>query len=167
MRILITGPESTGKSSLGLALSEATGIIYVPEIARSYIGGLEREYGPEDIETIAKLNIQSVKELGQNSFIHDTYLLNLIIWMKVKFGTLPSWIELEWSKANFDLVLLCYPDLEWEEDPLRESPNSRMQLYQLFEEGLSNISMPIGIIKGMGSQRIQNAIDIINQVQKS
>ena len=68
------------------------------------------------------------------------------------------------QKPDFDLVLLCYPDLEWEKDPLRESPNSRLELFELFEDGLSNLSVPVGIIKGKGSERIQNAIDIINQL---
>ena len=102
MRILITGPESSGKSTLGLALSKEIGIPYIPEIARSYLETLNGDYDPKDIEAIAKLNIQSLEGIRtDHSFIHDTYLLNLIIWMQVKYGSNPSWIDTEWSEARF------------------------------------------------------------------
>ncbi|NNE25910.1 MAG: ATP-binding protein [Saprospiraceae bacterium] len=163
MKILITGPESTGKSTLALLLADALDITYIPEIARSYLESRNGEYSPEDIETIARLNVESVKELGDSDFIHDTYLLNLKIWFEVKYGYCPQWIEEEWIKMPFDLVLLSYPDVEWSEDPLRESPNDRMGLFQRFKSELEAHNLPYIVINGTGSTRLENAIDIINK----
>ena len=62
-----------------------------------------------------------------------------------------------------DLYLLCYIDLPWEADPLREDPQDRERLFNLYESELQSRDLNYGIVRGKGSKRLQNAINIVDK----
>ena len=85
IRIILTGPESTGKTELASALADKYKTLYIPEYARDYIENLERPYVLADIEQIAKHQVRQMEEYTSrklNIFFIDTYLIITKVWFK-------------------------------------------------------------------------------------
>jgi len=136
--ILITGPESTGKTSLAKALSQELSLALLPEYARTYLETQGPEYLQETLLHIAKehLRLYKARQLSE-SIILDSFLLNIKIWSLEKFNACDAWILEELQKFQPDLVLLCKPDIPWVSDPLRENPKDRSYLFSRFVEELN------------------------------
>jgi len=137
--ILITGPESTGKSTLASQLSEELGHIMIPEYGRTYLEKNGPEYSYKDIEIMALDHMEQVKAADNNSLILDTYLLNYKIWSEYKFGKVSDKIIELLTECRFDLILLMEPDIEWSEDPLRENPGDRAVLFDIYKNEMEII----------------------------
>jgi NadR type nicotinamide-nucleotide adenylyltransferase len=160
-RIAITGPESTGKSELAKQLSTFYQTIFVPEIAREYLSTLGRAYVIEDIVKIAKKQLQMENTLAgqaERILFCDTDLLVTKIWSNYKYGICDHWIEEKVKSHGYDLYLLCSIDLPWVEDPLREHPGKREELFALYLRELQQLKVNFAIISGIGTERTENAI---------
>ncbi|MDP1624038.1 MAG: ATP-binding protein [Bacteroidales bacterium] len=164
-KIAITGPESTGKSALAEQLADHFQTTWVPEYARQYLNHLGRPYEEKDILLIAKGQLAA--EASQLSYANillfcDTELLVTKIWSEVKYHRCNPWI-LETIKVHrYDLYLLCDIDLPWQEDPLREHPDQRQYLFDLYYNELKNRKFPFRVVRGRGQERLENAIKIIH-----
>jgi len=162
MRILLTGPECTGKSTLSEQLSQKLNIPWFPEYARTYLEENGPDYIEEDLLKIGQTHHHLLHSFTQDQpIILDTYLLNLVIWSESKYGSCHEWLEQQARAAHFDKILLLSPDLKWEQDGLRESEGKREELFKLFKEKLTSYSMPFHIIKGRNEERLNSALDVI------
>lgn len=168
-RISITGPESTGKSVLAKQLADCFHTRYVPEIAREYLEQLGRPYEYEDIVKIAreqlKLENTMLKSVKEVLFC-DTDLLVTTIWSRYKYGKCDPWLEAELNLHRYDLYLLCNVDLPWEDDPLREHPFQRRELFDFYKKELDEMQANYRIISGMGDERLQKAIFEVKKTLK-
>ncbi len=163
-RISITGPESTGKSALAEALAHHYQTEWAPEFARDYLSRLGRPYTEEDILTIARGQLMEEKrgfEKAVSFLFCDTELIVTKIWSEVKYQRCHPWILETIQTHPYDLFLLCDIDLPWEPDPLREHPDKRRFLYELYLNELTNRKFPFAVIRGTGPARLQNAISAI------
>lgn len=161
-RIAITGPESTGKSELARRLAEHFNEPWVPEYSREYLSQLKTEYSFNDILAIARGQYErelSLLPQAKQFLFCDTDFLVTHIWSKVRFGKTHPWIEGMILQHPYDFTLLCYPDIPWESDPLRENPNDRELLYSLYLEELEKRNIRYGIVKGVGDERVVRAIE--------
>jgi len=166
LRIAITGPESTGKSELARALADHYETLWVPEFAREYLENIHRPYDENDILLIAKEQMRienKTLSLAKRFLFCDTEALVTKIWSIVKYGHCDPWIPEQINSNPHDLYLLCNIDLPWEEDPLREHPDKREYLLQLYVNELKANKLPYGLVSGFGVNRLQNAINIIEQ----
>ena len=136
-KIIITGPESSGKTTLCKALSKHFKIPFSKEYARQYLKVIKKKYTQTDLLIIAKTQLKSEKE----SAILDTDLITIKIWSNEKYGKCDKWIleEINKQKNKNRIYLLCKPDLPWQEDPLRENPKDRMRLFEIYKKELSNL----------------------------
>jgi nicotinamide riboside kinase len=160
-RILVTGPESTGKSVLSRSLAEHFNGSYIPELARDYISGLKRDYTLQDVLHIAKQQEEqyAATTSAEGWFFFDTWLIITRVWLEVVFGECPGWIDDAIQHARFDAVLLCYYDIPWEPDPLRENGGvMRERLYERYRHILQKNEIDFFIIRGTGDVRRRNAI---------
>jgi NadR type nicotinamide-nucleotide adenylyltransferase len=165
-KIAITGPESTGKSMLARQLAAHYHTRWVPEYAREYLEHLERPYNEDDLLTIAQgqLKLEASIMPGAGDFLFcDTELLVLKIWSDVKFGRCHPWILEHLKIPRYNLYLLCDIDLPWEYDPLREHPDQRQYLFDLYYNEMKNRRFPFFVVSGTGPDRVRNAIDIIKR----
>ncbi|UII28540.1 ATP-binding protein [Fulvivirga maritima] len=125
-KVVITGPESTGKSTLSSLLAKQFGTVWVPEFARGYIDQLSREYQEDDLIAIAQGQLNSEKakavEAKNGLLICDTELIVIKIWAEHKYGSCPPEIIKGIKENRYELYLLTYIDIPWEEDPQREKP---------------------------------------------
>ena len=134
LKIIITGPESSGKTTLCKALSKHFSISFAKEFARYYINSLDREYIIDDLLSIAKGQL----ECEFNSQLLDTDLITIKIWSEYKYGRCDKWIldQIEKQKKEKRFYLLCKPDIPWQQDKQRENPNDRKELFEIYKKEL-------------------------------
>ena len=166
MKIVITGPESSGKTTLVEALSIRLEIESIPEFARSYLENLNNKYKYEDLLIIAKEQQKAIDNKVQkgNLLIVDTDLLTIKIWSEYKFGKCDEWIIQTLNLKKPDLYLLCKPDIPWEADPLRENQNDREELYQIYQEEIRKLEAPSVEISGSKEHRLSISIEAIQEL---
>lgn len=166
-RVAIIGPECTGKSELSKFLAEHFNTEWVPEYARAYIDNLRRPYNQGDLLTIAHGQIRLEDEYMRdaNTFLFcDTNLYVIKVWSMFKYGNCEKEILDQIATRKYDLYLLTYVDLPWEEDPLREHPTKRAELYNIYLNEMKNQSVPFVEIKGQREQRRATAIEEIEKL---
>ncbi|WP_245590565.1 AAA family ATPase [Adhaeribacter aquaticus] len=164
-KIAITGPESTGKSTLAAALAAHYNTAWVPEFARTYLETLSRPYAQQDVESIARGQLESYQQVlagAKNVLFADTDLLVIKIWMLNAYGNCPDWILEALLKQDFDLYLLPDIDLPWEEDPQREHPHLRQYFYDWYKRELKQYGFNFVEISGTKEVRFQNALNHVN-----
>jgi len=169
-RIAITGPESTGKSFLAQLLADHYRTVWIPEFSRVYLLQQEGSYNYSDILKIARGQWKSEKALAKIArkvLFADTEMIVCKIWCEVKYGKCHQWILDAVEKQEYDLYLLMEPDLPWEPDPLREHPESRKYLFDLYRNELEDRNLNYRIVSGLGDARLKNAIGFVEEVLKS
>jgi len=160
-RIALTGPESTGKSTLSAALAAHYKTSWVPEYSRTFLENLKGDYSYEDMVRIAKGQYRLEEEIfpyAAQYLFCDTDFLVCKIWSEEKFGRCDPWINDMFGKNLYDLYLLCKPDLTWEADPLRENPQDRDRLFDLYIRHLEAKDYSYKIISGSGNERLEKAV---------
>jgi NadR type nicotinamide-nucleotide adenylyltransferase len=167
LKVLITGPESSGKTQLAQTLARRFHAPWVPEFARTYLHALEEDYGEDDLLKILNGQLRLQHQHQQASLLFcDTGPEVIYVWSKVKFGRIDPFIEASLRKYSYALTLLCAPDLSWEPDPLREAPQQadREQHFLQYEKTLQQLNRPYLVISGQGEQRSVAAISAIEQL---
>ncbi len=152
-KIAVTGPESSGKTTLCRALSGYFRTIWTPEYARYYLPLLGRKYSFADLTRIGKGQLQwQQRDAGRARGILfcDTDLITLKVWSDFRFGTTDPWILAQLRQNPYDLTLLCHPDIPWEADPLRENPHDREDLLLRFRRELQEWDIPFCEVSGSG-----------------
>ncbi len=160
-KIVIIGPESTGKSTLCSQLAEHYQTLWCPEYAREYLEENGTSYTYDDLLAIAKGQLaledqfteavqkastaenlkqkpEAVQQTVQQSTTNqpllfiDTDMQVMKVWCDYVFGKCHEFILHEIEKRQYDLYLLCNVDLPWVKDELREYPDFRVR-ENLFE----------------------------------
>jgi NadR type nicotinamide-nucleotide adenylyltransferase len=164
LKIVITGPESSGKTSLAQALAQHFRAPLVPEFARTFLEQHGPAYVEKDLLTMAQGQVV-VEERAQKSgpalVVCDTDLITVRIWSEEKFGRCHPWILQQTEQRVYDLWLLCKPDLPWAPDPLRENPDDRDRLFERYADLLDALGKPYMIISGEGPLRTSLAVGIV------
>lgn len=166
-KVVIIGPECTGKSELSEYLAGYFNTCWVPEFARSYLDKLNRPYHEHDLISIARGQIdEEDKHLpkARKVMICDTNLLVIKIWSNFKYGRCDQEILQLIQSRTYDLFLLTYIDLPWQFDPQREHPEKRKALWEIYQSELSNVTAPVVIIKGQREKRRQTAVNAIQKM---
>lgn len=167
-KIVVTGPESTGKSTLCKQLAAAYKTEWVPEYARQFLLEINRPYTYEDLLIIAKG--QSAEEDRISASVEcpimfiDTDMYVMKVWCEFVFGKCHHFILDEIVKRKYDAYFLCKTDLPWVADELREYPDleSRERLYHIYKDLLINQAVPWIEISGTYTERLEKAISYIN-----
>ena len=159
-KIIITGSESSGKTTICKSLSNYYNIPFAEEYSRIYLNSLQRDYTQEDLLEIAKGQLKS----NQENQICDTDLITIKIWSEYKYGNCNNWIleQIEKQKTENRFYLLCNPDIPWKSDPLRENPKNRKELFEIYKKELEKSKHNYSIIDG--EERIKNSISKISNL---
>lgn len=169
-KVVVLGPESTGKSTLCQLLSEYFHCPWVPEFAREYLIINGTDYSYDDLLTIAKGQLSEEDRITSSSasraiFI-DTDMHVMKVWCEFVFGKCHDFIINELNKRHYDLYLLCNVDLPWVKDELREYPDleTRQTLYNIYKQLLIEEQLPWVDISGTYSERLQKAINAVSEL---
>jgi len=161
IRIAVTGPESTGKTTLARQLAVAFKGTYIPEYARTYVENLSAHYSFEDVEQIALAQIEqyeSTNDSAEQIFFFDTWLIITKVWFNWVYGKIPVWLDSQIRACAIDLFLICEPDLPWEADPVRENGGeNRIKLFDQYCEEMKHYGFNFVEISGTGNVRLENA----------
>lgn len=164
---MITGPESTGKSSLAQKLAAHYQTVWVPERARTYLEEIGRPYRESDLLEIAREQLALEDRLAReaNRYLFcDTGMLVLKIWSEHAYKRCHPWILEQLQKRSYYHYLLPAIDMPWEPDPQREHPELRAYFFTLYQKQLALYRKPYSLVAGLGSQRCLNAIRIIDSL---
>ncbi|MCY7421572.1 MAG: AAA family ATPase [Chitinophagaceae bacterium] len=195
IKVVIIGPESTGKSTLTSLLAQHYHTLYCPEYAREYLLTHGKEYTYDDLLNIAKEQVNAEDacmqqfehptlsllkagdETGANQppttnhqllFI-DTDMHVMKVWCEFVFGKCHPFILEQLAERKYDLYLLCNTDLPWVKDELREYPDleTREKLYTIYKDLLMKQPVPWVEISGDYVQRLQIAVEAVDRLRGS
>jgi NadR type nicotinamide-nucleotide adenylyltransferase len=161
-KFAITGPESSGKTTLSIELANQFNGIHVPEFAREFLTKTNCIYSESDLDTMAQAQVESWNLQTDTEIVFcDTDMLVFKVWSEYKFGRISTFILEALELQNFDHYFLCRPDIPWEEDPLREHPEARNELFEIYLKEIKRRNYPYTIIEGDLEQRLKLCKEII------
>ena len=168
-RVVVTGSESTGKTTLTKALADHFDCPSSLEAARLYLEEQGRILTVDDISPIAMRQIE-LEEIAirqaRGLVIHDTDLLSTLIYAQHYYGVSPEWIRKMVAERVADLYLLCDIDLPWIPDGLQRDSGSteqRLDIHHQFIDLLENSVQPWGLIQGSGQARFEQTLRVIEK----
>jgi NadR type nicotinamide-nucleotide adenylyltransferase len=184
LKVVVIGPESTGKSTLCTQLAEYFDTVWCPEFAREYLLKNGMQYTYDDLLVIAKgqlekedayLNevLQHAKATSGSFFKRpllfiDTDMYVMKVWCEFVFGSCHQWILEQIVDRKYDLYLLCNVDLPWQKDELREYPDlaTREQLYHMYKDIMVNQSVQWADISGNYEERFAIAVSAVKALNR-
>ncbi len=174
-KIVIIGPESTGKSTLCKQLAAHYNTMWVEEYAREYLLKNGKAYTYENLLDVAKgqiaaeeLAVQQLSTINHqpSTIFIDTDMHVMQVWCEFVFDKCHHWILNRIAERKYDLYLLCNIDMPWVKDELREYPDliSRQKLYCHYKDILINQNVPWVEISGGYEERLEKAINAVNKL---
>lgn len=169
LKVVVIGPESTGKSTLSQQLAAHYQTVWVPEYARPYLEALSRPYEQSDLLSIAEGQLAQEDQLAvaaRQVLICDTDLHVIKVWSEHKYGNCDPAIQQAIRDRKYDLYLLTYIDIPWEEDPQREHPDPAMReyFYNIYRDLVMASGVPWVEIRGSFAERESLAIAAVNKL---
>lgn len=172
LRIVMFGPESTGKTTLAINLAAHYNTKWVPEYMRTYLqkkwDESKQKCSTTDLLPIAIGQMRSENKaaaVANDVLFCDTNLLEMTVYSNYYFdGYCPSEITLAARLNRYDFYFLTYIDTPWEADDLRDRQYDRSTLFRMFEEELVKQNLPYLILKGNIDTRLQLAVDAVDRL---
>jgi nicotinamide riboside kinase len=168
VRVCVTGPESTGKTTLARRLATWANTEWVPEASRVYAERVRRELLWSDVVPIAKQHITLAdagdalaRAGGSRSLILDTDLVSTVIYSRHYYAAVPRWVAHEERRRRADLYLLCDVDVPWVPDGIRDRPTDREAMFALFRSTLARRRAKIVLVYGNWNRRWTIARDAV------
>ena len=166
LKIAFTGPESTGKTSLSMLVAETFKGVYIPEFSRSFLEKRNGFYEEQDLDTIAIGQCEALHSgliSGNHLLVSDTDMTVMKVWSQFKYGRVSPVIEQLYLEEIFDHLFLCDTDIPWEEDPLREHPESREELFALYLKMIQAKTKNFTIVKGSLEDRLNQVRQVLEE----
>ncbi|MCD8401605.1 AAA family ATPase [Tenacibaculum finnmarkense] len=172
VKVVLFGPESTGKTTLSGQLARHYNTVWTPEFAREYLQDKwnnERKICEQkDIIPIAEGQIKLENELSKKAdkvLICDTDLLETKVYSEEYYGGfVDANLDEAAIKNTYDIYFLTYIDTPWEADDLRDKPGERLEMFTAFENTLIKYKRPYVLLKGDKETRLKKAVEIIDEL---
>jgi HTH-type transcriptional regulator, transcriptional repressor of NAD biosynthesis genes len=164
-KIVLFGPESTGKTTLAQQLAAHYHTVWVPEYSRTYQEVQGRPLGISDVVPIAQGQIRLEEEAFPQAhviLICDTDILETKVYSEVYNGACPQWLLDTIPQRLADLYLLTQVDLPWIPDGIRDRPDEREHMHTLFKQELLRLRLPFAEIWGSYQRRFIKAVEAID-----
>ncbi len=169
LRVVLTGSESTGKTTLAADLAAHYGTVWSPEFARAYV---DRRHGPldrSDVEPLARGQIAAEDEAARRAsrlLILDTDLLSTVVYGRLYYGRCPDWVEKASRRRLGDLYLLHHPDVPWVADGAkRDLPLARERVHARFEAALEAFGARHVDLRGTWPERRAAAVAAVDALR--
>ncbi len=174
IKVVLFGPESSGKTTLAIQLARYYNSVWVPEYAREYLqdkwNNERKTCEASDLIPIAEGQMKLENTLAKKTdtvLICDTDLLETKVYSEEYYsGTCDPLLEKYALENTYDLYFLTYIDSPWEEDDLRDRPNEREEMFNVFKSALIKYNKPFVLLKGSKTERLQEAVKHIDKLLK-
>lgn len=166
-RVVVFGPESTGKSTLAARLAAHYRTVWVPEWARGHLDPQGGRCTARDIELIGLGQAASEDALAHQAdrvLICDTDTITTTIWSEVYFGAVPAWLTDMAQQRRHDLHLLCDIDVPWVDDRQRDMPHRRQEFLGRCRAALVAHGCTTVMISGDWETRFRSAVDALDRL---
>jgi NadR type nicotinamide-nucleotide adenylyltransferase len=175
IKVVLFGPESTGKTTLSRQLARHYNSIWVREYAREYLqdkwNNERKTCEPEDLLPIAEGQMYLENELAKKTntvLICDTDLLETKVYSEAYYvGSCDPILEKYAIENTYDLYFLTYIDTPWEADDLRDKPNDRERMFKAFKDTLIKYNRPYVLLRGSKKERLEEAVKHIDELIKN
>lgn len=172
IKVVLFGPESTGKTTLSKQLAEHYNTLWVPEYAREYLQDKwdreQKTCEPHDLLPIAEGQMAMENAYAQRAnrvLICDTDLLETKVYSETYYtGDCDPILEQYAISNTYDLYFLTYIDTPWEADDLRDKPHERERMFEAFHQALLTYNKAFVLLKGNPTERFNLAVSTINQL---
>jgi NadR type nicotinamide-nucleotide adenylyltransferase len=172
-RVCITGPESTGKTSLAIGLAEWRGTSWVAEASREHAERKGAELDAGDVEPIARVHIamaddaeRRVREAGGGLLVLDTDLVSTAVYARHYYGAVPPAVLDAARARRADLYLLCNVDVPWVPDGVRDRPGDRAGMLEEFQAMLAWLGVQPVLVSGSWAQRWAGATEAVRVLER-
>lgn len=170
LKVVLFGPESTGKTTLSQQLARYYNTVWVPEFARDYLqekwNNERKTCEPHDLLPIAEGQMRLENKLTKKAtkiLICDTDLLETKVYSEAYYlGYCDPILEKYALHNTYDLYLLTNIDIPWEADDLRDKPKEREEMFTYFKSTLEKYGKNFIILKGNKKERLEKAIKHID-----
>ncbi|WP_411767194.1 AAA family ATPase [Winogradskyella sp. A3E31] len=174
IKVVVFGPESTGKTTLSRQLADHYNTVWVPEYARTYLqekwNNEQKACEPKDLVPIAVGQMELENTLAKKAnrvLICDTDLLETKVYSEAYYqGSCNPLLEKMALENSYNLYFLTYIDVPWIADDLRDKPNERARMFRAFEDALQNANKLYVILKGSKNMRFNKAVEHIDRLLK-
>ena len=170
--VVVTGSESTGKTTLAADLARHFGGVFVPEFVRQYADQKMATTGApldaSDVEPIAHGQIalhDGVIASARGLVVLDTDLVSTVVYARHYYGGCPAWIEQAAWERRGELYLLCDIDVPWVAGPHRDRPHLREHMHALFAAALATLGAPVVPIRGSWAERFGTAVRAVTALR--
>jgi NadR type nicotinamide-nucleotide adenylyltransferase len=167
IRVVLTGSECTGKTTLATRLAEHYGVRSVPEFVRDYAASRPEPLTFADHGPIARGQMaleDAAVARGDRLVVQDTDLLSTMVYCEHYFGSCPAWIAAAARERRPDLYLLCEIDLPWVADGVRDRGHLREEMQSLFRAAVRATGAPFVVIEGDADHRWTTAVGAIDRL---
>jgi nicotinamide riboside kinase len=158
---VLTGPESTGKTTLARTLAWELSAPWTPDAARLFAESHEAPLSAATVAPIARLCMSLEDDARRTApalIIRDTDLVSTVVYARHYYGQCPAWIVQEARERRGELYLLCTPDLPWEADGVRDRPDDRDAMFKAFTDTVAELvddPTRVRVIRGLGDARLE------------
>lgn len=167
-RVVVTGSECTGKTTLAEALADSRQVICVPEYVRQFVRNKGAAPDRADVEAIARGQITLEDEAlraGHDLVIQDTDLLSTVVYSDHYYGDCPAWIREKLARRTPDLYLLAGIDVPWVADGhQRDRGHMREEMQDLFRHALKELRVPFREVSGPLASRLRDSLETIDSL---
>lgn len=175
VKVVLYGPESSGKTTIAAALADAFNTEWVPEFAREFLqqkwDNTQEVCSLEDLHTIAIGQMEEENKALQKAnkvLFCDTNIWVTKVWSETHFDGYSSLQLNQWAQeVNYHYYLLTSPDIPWEKDDLRDRPNQRETMFDYFEKTLVENHFPYTCLKGSHKNRLKQATEAVQNLLKN
>lgn len=167
LRVVLTGSESTGKTTLAHRLAVHCGTVASREFVREYAIARGNQIGFEDHGPIARGQMAAEDEavaLANRVAFLDTDLVSTVVYCEHYYGRCPAWIAEAALARRGDLYLLMNIDVPWVPDPARDRGDRRPEMHALFRDRLERLGLPYVEISGDWDARFAAAVRAVDEL---
>lgn len=165
LRVVLTGSESVGKTTLAAQLAAHYGVLCVPEFVRGYAARKQAPLDAHDVALIARgqvaledEHLAQSREAGHTLIVHDTDIVSTLVYSQHYYNQHPPFVEALAATRRADLYLLLDIDVPWVADGVRDRKDQRQEVHSLFHSTLTRLDVSFTIVHGSWSERLQAAI---------
>jgi HTH-type transcriptional regulator, transcriptional repressor of NAD biosynthesis genes len=166
-RVRLVGPESTGKTTLAAALADRFETVWVPEASRDLYARKGYRFVYDDVAEVAWAQLEAEEAAAREAnrvLICDTDALTTLVYARHYFGQAPRLLERLADERAYAATLLCHPDLPWQPDPVRDSPEARAHLFDAFRAELDARGIAYADVTGTGEARTEATARVVEAV---